>query len=142
MQGHRVEGRLAEGLAVRPCTQALCTLLSPIRSIRRAYERHFKEYRHQNGMRAMGIPNNKNFFEVTKIDDALALWRDIQSKQKGGFKVRAWLPMPLGGGAHPEHGGGAWAAGAKRHVPVKLAGRQVRAWEPELIASWRMPLSC
>lgn len=25
--------------------------------------------------------------QVTKIDDAMALWRDIQSKQKGGFKA-------------------------------------------------------
>jgi len=32
---------------------------------RRAFERHFKEWRHVNGMRALGIPNNKNFYEVT-----------------------------------------------------------------------------
>jgi len=56
---------------------------------RRAYEKHFKEWRHTNGMRALGIPNNKNFFEVTRIDDALALWRDITAKQKGGFKAEA-----------------------------------------------------
>ncbi len=31
---------------------------------RRAFERHFKEWRHQNAMRALGIPNNKNFYEV------------------------------------------------------------------------------
>jgi len=54
---------------------------------RRAYEKHFKEYRHQNGMRALGIPNNKWFFEVTSIGDANALWTDIQAKQKGGFKA-------------------------------------------------------
>ncbi|GFH09379.1 splicing factor 3a, subunit 3, partial [Haematococcus lacustris] len=54
---------------------------------RRAYEKHFKEFRHQNGMRALGIPNNKNFFEVTKIADAQKLWEDIQLKQKGGFKA-------------------------------------------------------
>ncbi|KXZ48869.1 hypothetical protein GPECTOR_25g454 [Gonium pectorale] len=53
---------------------------------RRAYEKHFKEYRHQNGMRALGIPNNKMFYEVTKIDDALQLWRSIQEKAKGDFK--------------------------------------------------------
>ncbi|KAG1663564.1 hypothetical protein FOA52_013184 [Chlamydomonas sp. UWO 241] len=52
---------------------------------RRAFERHFKEWRHQNGMRALGVPNNKNFYEVTKIDDALSLWKNIQEKAKGGF---------------------------------------------------------
>ena len=45
---------------------------------RRAFERHFKEWRHQNGMRALGIPNNKNFYEVTQIADARQLWLSIQ----------------------------------------------------------------
>lgn len=26
---------------------------------RRAFERHFREWRHENGMRALGIPNSK-----------------------------------------------------------------------------------
>ncbi|KAK9838337.1 hypothetical protein WJX81_005551 [Elliptochloris bilobata] len=54
---------------------------------RRAFERHFKEWRHQNGMRALGIPNNKNFFEVTQIKDALELWNSIQEREVGGFKA-------------------------------------------------------
>jgi hypothetical protein len=29
-------------------------------------------------MRALGIPNNKNFFEVTQMKDALELWASIQ----------------------------------------------------------------
>jgi hypothetical protein len=45
----------SEELLVNHC---LCTC-------RRAYEKHFKEFRHQAGMRALGIPNNKNFFEVS-----------------------------------------------------------------------------
>lgn len=45
---------------------------------RRAFEKHFKEWRHQNGMRSLGIPNNKNFYEVTKIADAESLWANIQ----------------------------------------------------------------
>jgi splicing factor 3A subunit 3 len=45
---------------------------------RRAFERHFKEWRHVNGMKALGIPNNKDFYEVTKIDDAMSLWKNIQ----------------------------------------------------------------
>jgi len=52
---------------------------------RRAFERHFKEYRHQNCMRAMGIPNTKLFFEVTKIADALELWKNVQEREKGGY---------------------------------------------------------
>ncbi|EMS56818.1 Splicing factor 3A subunit 3 [Triticum urartu] len=36
---------------------------------RRAYERHFKEWRHQHGMRCLGIPNTKNFNEITSIKD-------------------------------------------------------------------------
>lgn len=54
---------------------------------RRAYEKHFKEFRHQNGMRALGIPNNKAFYEVTKIDEALSLWKSMQAKGVGNFKV-------------------------------------------------------
>lgn len=53
---------------------------------RRAFERHFTEARHQAGMKALGIPNTKHFFEVTSIADALALWRSLQEKQAGGFK--------------------------------------------------------
>jgi hypothetical protein len=52
---------------------------------RRAFERHFKEWRHVNGMRALGIPNTKDFYEVTKIEDALALWKTQQSRHTGGF---------------------------------------------------------
>ena len=48
---------------------------------RRAFERHFKEWRHQNGMRALGIPNNKNFFEVTQMKDALELWASIRVRR-------------------------------------------------------------
>lgn len=52
---------------------------------RRAFERHFKEWRHVNGMKALGIPNNKDFFEVTQIADAQSLWKTIQERNTGGF---------------------------------------------------------
>eukprot|EP00882_Tetradesmus_deserticola_P026111 GHRQ01028746.1.p2 GENE.GHRQ01028746.1~~GHRQ01028746.1.p2 ORF type:complete len:101 (-),score=25.53 GHRQ01028746.1:348-650(-) len=58
---------------------------------RRAFERHFKEWRHVNGMKALGIPNNKDFYEVTKIEDALSLWKNIQV---GGEKA-PWCPYPV-----------------------------------------------
>ncbi|CAL4974707.1 unnamed protein product [Urochloa decumbens] len=48
---------------------------------RRAYERHFKEWRHQHGMRCLGIPNTKNFNEITSIDEAKGLWEKIQARQ-------------------------------------------------------------
>ena len=52
---------------------------------RREFERHFKESKHQQGMRALGIPNNKNFYEVTQIAEALALWTNIQVWSKTDF---------------------------------------------------------
>ncbi|KAL8049474.1 hypothetical protein ABFX02_06G022800 [Erythranthe guttata] len=55
---------------------------------RRAYERHFKEWRHQHGMRCLGIPNTKNFNEITSIEEAKHLWERIQEKQG----VNKWRP--------------------------------------------------
>jgi splicing factor 3A subunit 3 len=55
---------------------------------RRAYERHFKEWRHQHGMRCLGIPNTKNFNEITSIEEAKALWERIQAKQG----LNKWRP--------------------------------------------------
>lgn len=39
---------------------------------RKAFERHFQEWRHAYGMRCLGITNTLQFQEVTKIADALA----------------------------------------------------------------------
>lgn len=55
---------------------------------RRAFERHFKEWRHQHGMRCLGIPNTKNFNEITVIKDAEALWERIKEKQG----LNKWRP--------------------------------------------------
>eukprot|EP00245_Coleochaete_scutata_P011206 TRINITY_DN4114_c0_g1_i1.p1 TRINITY_DN4114_c0_g1~~TRINITY_DN4114_c0_g1_i1.p1 ORF type:complete len:513 (-),score=146.40 TRINITY_DN4114_c0_g1_i1:146-1684(-) len=55
---------------------------------RRAFERHFKEWRHQHGMRCLGIPNTKNFNEITIIKDAQLLWENIQERQG----VVKWKP--------------------------------------------------
>ena len=72
---------------------------------RRAFERHFKEYRHQNGMRALGIPNSKLFFEVTQIAEAQQLWKNVQARRRGLYiciqharTVHRWQPrrvLPL-----------------------------------------------
>lgn len=50
---------------------------------RREFERHFREPRHAAGMRALDIPNSKEFFEVTSIDDARALWASIRGRTGG-----------------------------------------------------------
>ncbi|CAO2838646.1 unnamed protein product [Amaranthus hypochondriacus] len=55
---------------------------------RRAFERHFKEWRHQHGMRCLGIPNTKNFNEITSIQDAKNLWEKIQQRQG----LHKWRP--------------------------------------------------
>ncbi|XP_030532398.1 splicing factor SF3a60 homolog [Rhodamnia argentea] len=55
---------------------------------RRAFERHFKEWRHQHGMRCLGIPNTKNFNEITSIQEAQELWERIQERSG----VNKWRP--------------------------------------------------
>jgi len=55
---------------------------------RRAFERHFQEWRHAYGMRCLKIPNTRHFQEVTKINDAIELYKKIKSDQ---YKV-AWKP--------------------------------------------------
>ncbi|PON96831.1 Splicing factor 3A subunit [Trema orientale] len=55
---------------------------------RRAFERHFKEWRHQHGMRCLGIPNTKNFNEITSIEEAKELWKRIQERQG----LNKWRP--------------------------------------------------
>ncbi|KAK1302527.1 hypothetical protein QJS10_CPB12g01097 [Acorus calamus] len=55
---------------------------------RRAFERHFKEWRHQHGMRCLNIPNTKNFNEITSIQEAKVLWERIQERQG----VIKWRP--------------------------------------------------
>jgi splicing factor 3A subunit 3 len=44
----------------------------------KGFQKHFSEWRHSNGMRSLGIPNTAQFANVTKIEDALSLWRKIQ----------------------------------------------------------------
>lgn len=56
---------------------------------RRAYERHFREPRHQHGMRCLKIPNTKAFLEVTTIADALALHKAMQERGAASFKADA-----------------------------------------------------
>ena len=55
---------------------------------RKAFNRHFQEWRHAQGMRSLGIPNTTAFQEITKIRDAYALWDKIQQeKQQSEFQA-------------------------------------------------------
>jgi len=47
---------------------------------RRAFERHFTEWRHQHGMRCLGIPNTQHFHGITKMEDARKLWAKLQQE--------------------------------------------------------------
>ena len=53
----------------------------------RNFERHFTEWRHAYGMRALGIPNTKHFAHITKMADAQALFEKLKREGVGaGFK--------------------------------------------------------
>jgi len=45
---------------------------------RRAFERHFQEWRHAFGMRCLKIPNTSHFKEITKIEDAITLYDKLK----------------------------------------------------------------
>jgi len=45
---------------------------------RRSFDRHFQEWRHTYGMRAIKIPNTMHFKDVTKIEDAVRLYDKLK----------------------------------------------------------------
>jgi len=47
---------------------------------RRAFERHFQEWRHAFGMRCLKIPNTVHFKEVIKIEDAICLYEKLKKE--------------------------------------------------------------
>ncbi|KAJ3051597.1 hypothetical protein HK097_007378 [Rhizophlyctis rosea] len=49
---------------------------------RKAFDRHFQEWRHAHGMRCLGIPNTRHFHEITKIEDAYHLWEKLKGTNK------------------------------------------------------------
>ncbi|OMJ96095.1 hypothetical protein SteCoe_268 [Stentor coeruleus] len=44
---------------------------------RRAFERHFQEWRHAHGMRCLRIPNTMHFREITRIEEAVQLHKKL-----------------------------------------------------------------
>ena len=59
-----------------------------IRFGRRAFDRHFQEWRHAHGMRCLKIPNTKHFHDITLIEDAINLYAKI----KDSLGSEAWQP--------------------------------------------------
>ena len=53
---------------------------------RKAFDKHFQEWRHAHGMRCLGIPNTRQFHEIVGIEDALALWKKIKGAKPEGAK--------------------------------------------------------
>jgi len=47
---------------------------------RRAFERHFMEWRHAFGMKCLKIPNTSHFKEITKIEDAVVLYEKLKKQ--------------------------------------------------------------
>lgn len=49
---------------------------------RRAFDQHFFEWRHSHGMKCLGIPNTKHFFQITSIEEAKRLWEKMRDAAK------------------------------------------------------------
>ena len=45
---------------------------------RRAFDKHFSEWRHAHGMRCLGVPNTKHFHDMTSIAAVVALYEKIR----------------------------------------------------------------
>uniref|UniRef100_K3X6A8 C2H2-type domain-containing protein n=1 Tax=Globisporangium ultimum (strain ATCC 200006 / CBS 805.95 / DAOM BR144) TaxID=431595 RepID=K3X6A8_GLOUD len=55
---------------------------------RRAFDRHFQEWRHAFGMRCLKIPNTKHFHDITLMRDAIQLYE----KLKDQIDAENWNP--------------------------------------------------
>ena len=56
---------------------------------RRAFDKHFQEWRHAHGMRCLGVPNTKHFHDIIRISDVLELYKKIGQKVGGETFVGA-----------------------------------------------------
>ena len=46
---------------------------------RKAFDQHFMEWRHTHGMRCLGVPNTRHFYQITRIEDVLKLWESMKT---------------------------------------------------------------
>eukprot|EP01121_Diplochlamys_sp_Union-15-3_P021040 TRINITY_DN8401_c0_g1_i1.p1 TRINITY_DN8401_c0_g1~~TRINITY_DN8401_c0_g1_i1.p1 ORF type:complete len:477 (-),score=93.97 TRINITY_DN8401_c0_g1_i1:58-1434(-) len=51
---------------------------------RRAFEKHFQEWRHAHGMKCLRLENTKDFHEITRIQDALDLDKRLKQLKTEG----------------------------------------------------------
>jgi splicing factor 3A subunit 3 len=49
---------------------------------KKAFDQHFFEWRHSNGMKALGIPNTRHFFQITTIAEAQTLWDKLKQASR------------------------------------------------------------
>lgn len=57
---------------------------------RKAFDQHFFEWRHSHGLKSLGIPNTKHFFQIVNIEDATKLWDKMrQEARKENFRSDA-----------------------------------------------------
>ena len=53
----------------------------------KAFNAHFNNLRHAQGMKSLGIPYSQAFHMITKISHALSLWEAIQRKTRPDFST-------------------------------------------------------
>lgn len=49
---------------------------------KRAFDQHFFEWRHAQGMRALGVPNTRHFYQVTRMEEAQTLWERLRQRNR------------------------------------------------------------
>jgi len=129
-------------LQYHPCALVHSSLVQELpgcAACRHGRPRRVQEWRHQNGMRALGIPNNKNFFEVTQIKDALELWTSIQARRPParppappgpacGARVLSTDRRQQGAGLAPADAGHAYALHAQVLTSPRHGRRRRRSY--------------
>ncbi|KFK25720.1 hypothetical protein AALP_AA8G150900 [Arabis alpina] len=57
---------------------------------KRAFERHFRDWRHEFGLRDLGIPSTQEFNGITSIEEAKKLW--LERMPQEGNEMRERMP--------------------------------------------------
>lgn len=70
-----------------------CEICGNLRFLeRKSFENHFKFWRHQLGLRRIGLPNSKIFKTITSIEEAQVRWEKVRAQRRAS----KWLPEPDG----------------------------------------------
>ncbi|RKP14554.1 splicing factor 3a subunit 3 [Piptocephalis cylindrospora] len=49
---------------------------------RKAFEKHFQEHRHSNGLRCLGITNSRTYHDITSIEDAKTMQEKLRRQKR------------------------------------------------------------